>query len=274
MGSSRPLGDSPERSYAAKLERFARFAEPELKKIFADLALPPGSVGLDLGCGPGLASSWLEESIGNAGYVVGVDLSLPHLRAARAHHHALVQGDAGQLSFRNSVLDFIWVCNTVNHLADPVASLARLREMLRLHGVLAVAQSGFLPEMFFAWDARLDEAVRTACHRYYFERYALEAAHASGLRNLLRQLRAAGFRRVRARTYVIERTQPLSPADREYFQYAIFEGAWGEKIHPYLDHADVATLRRNCEPSSSEYCLDREDFHHVQTLTVCEGRAE
>jgi len=272
MVTSRPLGDSPGRSYAAKLERFARFAEPELKKIFADLEVPRGSVALDLGCGTGLASAWLEESIGNGALVVGVDLSLPHLRAARAHHGTLVQGDAGRLGIRDAALDFIWTCNTMNHLADPVTVLAQLRTMLRGDGVLAVAQSGFLPEMFFAWDARLDEAVRGACHRYYLERYGLDVTHTAGLRNLLGQLREAGFRRLAAHTYVIERTQPLSGPDREYFQYAIFEGAWGDKIYPYLEHADVARLRRNCDPASSEYCLDREDFHHVQTLTVCVGK--
>lgn len=272
MGSSRPLQDAPDRSYADKLERFARFAEPELKGIFAGLALRPGSVALDLGCGTGLATAWLEDSLGPQGFAVGVDLSMPHLRAASGHHDTLVQGDAGQLGFRNSVFDFIWSCNTLNHVAEPIETLSRLRALLRDGGRLALAQSGLLPEMFFAWDAPLDEAVRSACHRYYRERYRLENAATAALRNLVRQLRAAGFHRVTARTHVLERTLPLSPADRAYFQ-SIFEGAWGERIYPFMEQADVARLRRNCDPASSEYCLDREDFHHVQTLTICEGRA-
>jgi SAM-dependent methyltransferase len=272
MAFSRPLGDAPDRSYADKLERFARFAEPELKKIFSDFALPPGSIALDLGCGAGLATGWLEASIGAGGRVVGADLSLPHLQVASAHHRTLVQSDAGRPAFRESVFDFIWSCNTVNHVAEPVAVLARLRALLRDGGSLALAQSGFLPEMFFAWDASLDEAVRTACHRYYRERYGLNPATITGLRNLLRLLRAAGFARTSARTYVIERTQPLSNADRDYF-HTFFEGTWGERIYPFLEQAQVARLRRNCDPDSPEYCLDREDFHHVQTLTVCEGRA-
>ena len=41
----------------------------------------------------------------------------------------------------------------------------------------------------------------------------------------------------------------------------------------YRDHfADSRDrLRRNCDPSSADYCLERADFHHLQTLTVCEG---
>jgi ubiquinone/menaquinone biosynthesis C-methylase UbiE len=273
MVSSRPLGDAPDRSYAAKLERFARFAEPELKRIFLDLALRPDCVALDLGCGAGLATSWLDDSVGGAGMVIGVDLSLPHLKAASARHGLLVQSDACQLAFRESTVDFIWSCNTVNHLADPVTALARLRRLLRSGGRLALAQSGFMPEMFFAWDAPLDEAVRTAVHRYYRERYGLEIADTAGLRNLLHLLTDAGFVQPAVRTYVIERTQPLSNADVDYLRHAVFEGAWGERIYPFLEQSDVVRLRRNCDSSSNEYCLERRDFHHLQTLTVCEARA-
>jgi len=272
MGSSRPLRDAPDRSYAAKLERFARFAEPELKEIFAGFALPDGSTVLDLGCGPGLATAWLQAGIGANGIAVGADLSLPHLRSASQHHDKLVQSDANQLAFLDSTFDFIWSCNTLNHVAGPVAVLARLRGMLRAGGRLAVAQSGFLSDMFFAWDAPLDEAVRTACHRYYRQRYGLDLLDTARLRNVSRDLRAAGFTRIAARTHVIERTQPLTSPDRDYLQHAIFEGAWGEKIYPFMEQWDVARLRRNCDPSSGEYCLDREDFHHVQTLTVFESR--
>ena len=254
-----------------KLEQFARFAEPELKQIFANLALPPGTVALDVGCGAGLATRWLREQVGD-GHVVGVDLSLPHLKAARAHHAPLVQADGGRPCFRAGAFDFIWACNTVNHLADPVGALRGLRRLLRGGGRLAVAQSGLLPDLFFAWDAPLEDAVRAACHRVYRERYGLELNDTAGVRGLVRLMLGAGFAPVSARTHVVERVQPLRDADRDYLLHAIFEGAWGEKILPFLSPDERARLRRNCDPASPEYCLDRPDFHHVQTLTVCEGR--
>jgi len=271
MDSSRPLGDAADRSYVRKLEQFARFAEPELKRVFADLALPPGTVALDLGCGAGLATRWLREALGD-GYVIGADLSLPHLRAAGAHHAPLVQADGGRPCFRDGALDFIWTCNTVNHLGDPVEALHELRHSLRAGGRFALAQSGVLPDMFFAWDAPLEDAVRAACHRAYRERYGLGLADTAGIRGLVGSLRAAGFAAVSTRTYVIERVQPLREADRDYLRYAIFEGAWGDKVLPYLSPDERVRLRRNCDTASPEYCLDRDDFHHVQTLTVCEGR--
>ena len=273
MDSSRPLKDAHDRSYVRKLEQFARFAAPELKRIFADFALAPGTVALDLGCGAGLATRWLDESMGG-GTVIGVDLSLPHLRVAAGHHAPLIQADGSRLCFRDATFDFIWSCNTVNHLAEPIEALRGLRGLLRAGGRLALAQSGFLPDMFFAWDAPLEDAVRAACHRAYRERYGLELGDTAGIRGLVGFLRAAGFASVAARSYVVERTQPLCDTDRDYFRHAIFEGAWGDKVLPFLSPEERARLRRNCDPKSAEYCLDREDFHHLQTLTVCEGRMD
>lgn len=273
MDSSRPLGDAPDRSYVRKLEQFARFAEPELRRIFVDLALASGAVALDLGCGAGLATRWLREQLRD-GYVVGLDLSLPHLKVARSHHVPLVQADGGRPCFREGTFDFVWSCNTINHLDAPVEALRELRRALRGGGRLALAQSGLLPDMFFAWDAPLEDAVRAACHRAYRERYGLTPEDIAGVRGLVRLLRSAGFSAVTTRTYVVERAQPLRPEDRDYLRHAIFEGAWGEKVLPYLSPDERARLRMNCDPASPAYCLDREDFHHVQTLTVCEGRSE
>jgi SAM-dependent methyltransferase len=270
--NSRLLGDAPDRSYATKLELFGRFATPDLRRIFADLRPPAAGAVLDLGCGPALTTALLAEQMGPDAQVVGLDLSLPHLRSARRQQILrLVQGDALSLAFRADAFDLIWACNTLNHLGDVPAALHALRRCLRADGRVVVAQSGFLPEMFFAWDAPLDDAVRLACHRYYRDRYALKIADTAAIRGVSAVLRAAGFRSLRTRTHVIERMQPLSDADRDYFRRAIFEGTWGERLDPYLGADDRDRLRRNCDPSSADYCLERADFHHLQTLTVCEG---
>jgi SAM-dependent methyltransferase len=272
MDSSRPLADAPDRSYAAKLDRFALFAAPEIQRILEDFAPAPGAVALDLGCGTGIATGWLEERVAPGGYVVGLDLSRPHLRAASAQGaRALVQADAGQLCFRDAAFDFIWSCNTLNHLAAPVDALRALRASLRGDGRIVLAQTGFLPEMFFAWDTHLDDAVRRACHAYYRERYSLEPGDTAALRGLPRLVQAAGLRLGRVRTYVIERLQPLSAADRAYFETSIFAETWGQRLKPYLQPAEWAALRSQTDPGSADYCLARADFHHLQTLTACEA---
>ena len=45
--------------FTRSLERMNRFQEPEARALIADLALPAGSRGLDVGCGVGLDALWL-----------------------------------------------------------------------------------------------------------------------------------------------------------------------------------------------------------------------
>jgi ubiquinone/menaquinone biosynthesis C-methylase UbiE len=274
MGSSsaRPLGDTPHRSYAGKLERFSRFIAPELRSLFAELGLASGAAVLDVGCGVGMATRMLAELLGKEARVVGIDLSLPHLHAAPpVRDVSLLQADASQLCFRDRSFDLIWSCNTVNHLGDPVRALTDMRAALRPGGRIVLAQSGFLPEMFFAWDAPLDEAVRRACHEYYRERYGLTQDDTARLRGLVGLLQRAKLRVGRVRTLIIERVQPLHDEDRAYFEETIFRGSWGKRLRPFLTESQWQALCNNTDPASPEYCLDREDFHHIQTLTVCEG---
>jgi SAM-dependent methyltransferase len=58
--------------FTKSLERMNLFQEPEARVLIADLGLPEGSRGLDVGCGAGLFAVWLAEAIGSKGRVVGV----------------------------------------------------------------------------------------------------------------------------------------------------------------------------------------------------------
>ena len=272
--ATRPLADAPYRSYAGKLEQFARFIAPELRSVFAELGLAPRARVLDVGCGVGIATRMVASLLGSEAQVVGVDLSLPHLHAAGGGGTVdFVQADAAKLCFRDATFDLVWSCNTINHLADPVAALRSMRAALRPAGRVVLAQSGFLPEMFFAWDATLDDAVRRACHGYYRERYGLKIEDTARIRGLVGLLQRAGLRVGRVHTLVVERTQPLTESDRAYFEETMFRGTWGERLRPFLTDGEWQALCHNTGPASADYCLDREDFHHIQTLTVCEARA-
>lgn len=49
--------------------------EPVLRSAIQALQFPPGSRGLDAGCGIGLQTLLLAEALGPAGHVTGLDLS-------------------------------------------------------------------------------------------------------------------------------------------------------------------------------------------------------
>src|SRR5437879_9555440 len=70
--------------FTKSLERMNLFQEPEARVLIADLDLPEGSRGLDVGCGVGLFALWLAEAIGPRGHVVGIEPSKERVEAGRA----------------------------------------------------------------------------------------------------------------------------------------------------------------------------------------------
>jgi ubiquinone/menaquinone biosynthesis C-methylase UbiE len=272
------LGDTPERSYGDKLERYSRFLEPELREIIAGLNIREGDRVLDAGCGSGLVASWLAERVGRSGSVVGVDLAHGHIELARKLNARpelplrFEQGDVMNLSFEAASFDLVWTYNTINHLTDPVAGLRALAGTLAPSGCITLVQNLLLPEMIFAWDERLERAVIDSCRAYYRDKYGLAGERLAGQRNVYGWMLAAELADVSVRTIVVERVPPLSEADRAYFQHSVFEGHWGDKVRSYLMTADWLALQRQTNPSSAEYALARTDFHAIQTSTVVTGR--
>lgn len=268
------LNDTPVRDYSRKLRLFNDFAAPELRAAIAGLNLQPGMCVLDAGCGSGEALQWLVAATRPAGRVIGIDLAAAHTAAAAqcAPPDALVvQADLRQLPLTMASFDLIWSVNTLHHLPDPVAAVRALCGHLRPGGRVAIGQSSLLPEMFFAWDQRLERLTTEAVRRYYRERYHVTEEALTGIRAVVGWLRGAGLSEIKARTRVIERLFPLRDADRAYLLEAVFRDTWGERLQPYLDGEDAAYLARLCDPGDPEFALDRPDFHFLQTFTVFEG---
>ena len=64
--------------YARSLSLGNRLIEPAVRSAIRELQLPPGSRGLDAGCGIGDTTLWLVEALSPAGHVTGMDVS-PHV---------------------------------------------------------------------------------------------------------------------------------------------------------------------------------------------------
>jgi SAM-dependent methyltransferase len=263
------LGDTTARDYSAKLRQFNRFAEPELRQLIESLHLS-GLRVLDAGCGSGEALLWLQEAVGEQGAVTGIDLAAAHVEAARAAapRAQVRQGDLLTLTVPDASLDFIWCVNTINHMKDPVSVLTRLGAALRPHSRIAVGQSSLLPEMFFAWDARLERMTNEAVRQYYRDRYSLDERDLRAVRGLVGALRGAGFKDVVPRTIVIERVSPLDPGSEAYLRETVFRDTWGERLRPYLSSEDYVELGCLCDPQHAQYALRRPDFHFLQSFTL------
>ena len=268
------LGDGSGRDYGRKLQLFNDFAAPELRSALATLALEPGMRVLDAGCGSGGMLAPLSRAVGAPGLVVGMDLARAHVIAARSQGSAaaVLQADMSRAPLRAGGFDAIWCVNTINHLRDPATGAARLALLLRAGGRLALGQSSLLPDMYFAWDARLERLTNEAVRRYYRERYGLDERELAPVRAVAGVLRRARLREVTVRTWVIERLAPLAALDEAYLREAIFRGTWGERLRPYLPAADFDELSRLCDPHDERYALRRADFHFLQTFTLAVGR--
>jgi SAM-dependent methyltransferase len=268
------LGDSTARDYSDKLSKFNAFAQPELRALIRGLVLKSGMHVLDVGCGTGEALNWLLGEVSPMGRVVGVDLSAAHIAAARLQASPEIQIYQANLFddlFEPASFDLVWCVNTINHLANPVAGVIHLATLLRDGGRVAIGQSSFLPDMYFAWDARLEHAVNDAVRRYYQDRYELDRHDLKAVRALVGVLRQANFQNITVLTVMIERMSPLDAASESYLREAIFRGTWGERLRPYLSPADYAELAGLCDSDHSNYALRRPDFHFLQTFTLATG---
>ena len=272
--SSGPLGDTPARDYSRKLRLFSAFAAPELRAAIDGLRLADGMRVLDAGCGTGEALGWLAAAVAPGGLAVGIDLSTMHLDGARAalpRGALLLQADLQRAPLTEASFDLVWSVNTIHHLRDPLAGTRGLTALLRPGGRLALGQSSLLPDMYFAWDARLERATNEAVRAYYRGRYRLSEHDLTGVRGIFGLLHEAGLSRVAVRTFVIERCAPLDPHAHAWLLEAIFRGTWGERLRPYLPASDYEALARLCDPEDPQFALHRPDFHFVQTFTLAVG---
>jgi len=128
----------------------AGFVEKRVEKVndllLARSAVRSGEKVLEVGCGTGAATVPLAEAVGDAGEVVGIDISQPMLAAARERisqrghpNITLLQGDAQVYPFRSNQFDLIASRFGVMFFADPTAAFRNLFGATRAGGRLCFA---------------------------------------------------------------------------------------------------------------------------------------
>ena len=158
----------------------------------AELAVIPGDVVVDLGCGPGADLPALAEAVGGDGRVIGIDSDPDAVRQAWDRTAALPQvevsvGDIQALGLPAAGADRAHTERVLQHVPDPGAALAEARRVLRDGGTAVFAE----PD----WDTLLidypDLATARAYTRYVTDRVIRNAALG---RQLPRLAAEAGFR--------------------------------------------------------------------------------
>jgi ubiquinone/menaquinone biosynthesis C-methylase UbiE len=115
---------------------------PAYAAAVADLGLRAGDRVLDAGSGTGRALPALRSVVGDAGTVVGVDLTRAMLeaavRAGRERAGRLLLADVARLPMRDASFDAVFAAGLVSHLYDPAENLRELARVVRPGGVLAL----------------------------------------------------------------------------------------------------------------------------------------
>lgn len=197
---------------AREAQRLADQADSLSALLHAGTTYPAGSRVLEVGCGVGAQTLHLVTA-SPAAQLVAVDISADSLgkakaRMARRAPNASVswyRPDLNDLPFADASFDHLFVCFVLEHLADPMHTLTRLRRGLRPGGGITVIE-GDHGSAFFHPDSGNARAV-IGCQ------IALQAADGGDAligRQLQPLLTEAGYRdvTVQPRTVYADATRP------------------------------------------------------------------
>jgi ubiquinone/menaquinone biosynthesis C-methylase UbiE len=113
-----------------------------------ELRLKPGSTALDVACGTGLSFSYIENEIGPAGRIVGVDITPAMLSKAKekVDRHGwknveLLEADVNQLDLPQS-FDGAVCCHALSLMPAYKGVIRRMVKMLNIGGRLVVMDVG------------------------------------------------------------------------------------------------------------------------------------
>ncbi len=273
-------GSVPETEpFTRALERMNRFQEPEARTLIADLGLPQGSRGLDVGCGVGLFALWLAETVGPQGSVVGIEPSAERVEAAReliggspsAAPVEFRQGDATALEFADGTFDWVWCGDVLHHIQDTGRALGEFARVLRPGGRIVVKESQLLHGLFLPGHPALERRLRqaeTEFSRHEGGKWSFEERR----QRTPGSLRAAGLKVEAFRTYLLERRAPLPEAAREYIQRVVFERNWGPRLRDRLAPADWAQRAVLCDVESAGCVLDEPDYYCLYPISAVTAR--
>jgi ubiquinone/menaquinone biosynthesis C-methylase UbiE len=163
-----------------------------LAQRFVDFArVQAGQTALDVGCGPGAATTELVRRLGPDA-VAAVDPSEPFVAAARARHPGVDvrHSSAEDLPFADGTFDASLAQLVVHFMKDPAAGLAEMARVTRTGGVVAACVWDFAGErapISVFWQAARE------LHRRVEDESGLPGARADHLSELLE---GAGLERI------------------------------------------------------------------------------
>lgn len=165
------------------------------------LGTTAGSAVLDVGSGPGNITRGIGRSLGESGFVVGIDVSPAMLERAvsstTASNVVYARADASELPFRDATMDAVSCSACLQLLPDPFAAIGEMRRVLRPGGRIALTAPGGMTGVL----GKVTDALGRAGDVHLFEPGALRQA-----------LQERGFSEINDRStavlHVLDATKP------------------------------------------------------------------
>jgi len=262
-------------TYIRQLRESYPLREPVLRDVIRALELPPGSRGLDVGCGLGQPALLLAESVGSGGHITALDQSLEFLRQAEdlvkksslSEQMTFKQGNVHHLPFDDAEFDWVWSVDCVGYptVGEPAPLLKELSRVIRPGGKIAIltwTSQKLLPG-YLLLEARLNVTSATIVQHLKAKKPEFNFMRGLGW------FRDAGLEDIRARTFIGEVSAPLNVELRTAL-VCFFQMLWGEPL-PGLAEEDWKEYERLCLPESPDFILMAPDYYAFYTYTVFQG---
>lgn len=138
-----------------RLRRLAAVLHPTTLALLDRARIPPDAICLDVGCGGGDVTLDLAANVAPYGRAVGIDLDETKLELARAeardrevtnieYRRVDADGSLGRAEF-----DLVYARFLLTHLADPAATVERMRDAVKPGGAVVVEDIDFAGH--FSW---------------------------------------------------------------------------------------------------------------------------
>ncbi len=261
------------------LELMNRFQEPELRPWLTALAMPPGSQGLDVGCGMGLYALWLASVVGPRGRVVAIDPSSERIAESGATLEntpeskwiTLREGSGVTLDEPDQHFDWVWCSDVLHHIDEAVRAVAEFKRVTRPGGTIYIKESQVLPALLLPGHLDLERQLQRADVEFQ-KREAGVRSFQERRQRTYETLLEAGLSDIRVETRIVQRQAPLDEVAKRYIQKAIFDRTWGPRIREWLSDAEWEERCAICEAESPHAILRRRDYYCLYPVTLFSAR--
>lgn len=244
-------------------------------EIIESLGLPPGSHGLDAGCGIGLQTMLLLDAVGLNGHITGLDI-LPELlaygqyeveKAELSKQITFREGDVNHLPFDEDIFDWIWSMDCVGYPSGDLQPI--LRELMRV-----VKPGGDI--ILLGWSSQqllpgyplLEARLNATCSGYL--PFLKNQTPESNFMRALQAFQEAGLEDAFGHTFIGNIQGPFHDPCRMALT-SLFEMLWGTP-QPDVSSEDWREYQRLCKPTSADFILDLPEYYGFFTYTMFRGQ--